>query len=50
VAATATLRQKLSHGTTIINTAHSLTSQTTPNPLFAIALAPGKEFSLQKKY
>jgi hypothetical protein len=41
-------RQKLSHGTTIVDSGRSLTLQTTPKPHFAVVLVPGKEFSLWK--
>jgi hypothetical protein len=43
----ATSHQKLSRGTTIVDSGGSLTLQTTPYPPLAVALVLGKEFSLQ---
>jgi hypothetical protein len=47
-AATATPHQKSSRTTTIVASSHSHKPQTTPEPVFAVALASRKEFSLQK--
>jgi hypothetical protein len=48
-AALVTLRQKSSHGTIIVDPGHSLKSQTTSKPPFAIALVLCKESSFKKK-
>ncbi len=47
-AATAMLCQKSSHTTTIVASSRSHKPQTTPEPVFAVALVSRKEFILQK--
>jgi hypothetical protein len=48
-AATVSSLQKLSRGTIIVDPGHSLKSQTTSKPPFAVALALRKRSSFQKK-